>query len=77
MLKVPIYELLFKEARDLQPRQIFLKGYLASNHPIGRWYASGLSSAHIPDSDIERARIEAAGGCVRNNRVDGILALSV
>ena len=44
---------------------------------LGRWTASSLSAAHKPDADVERARIEAAGGSVANNRVDGILAVSV
>lgn len=35
-----------------------------------------LSTDHKPNLDRERARIEAAGGCVIQNRVDGKLALS-
>ena len=35
-----------------------------------------LSEDHKPDNEIEKARIEAAGGFVAENRVNGNLALS-
>jgi protein phosphatase len=38
--------------------------------------AIDLSEDHKPENDVERARIEAAGGHVANNRVNGELAMS-
>ena len=35
-----------------------------------------LSEDHKPDNEIEKARIESAGGFVAENRVNGNLALS-